>query len=215
MKVTWKELSLGIILGLCIGMIAVGYQQNRELEELEQQLASMVEPVVVEYKPVAVQAMEDIVANYEETEEEIRVGAPYSFLSLDDEYQIYLEERCADLGINFWVAASLMFSESSFDPGCYGDGNTSVGLFQIHDCWWGYFDDECGLDVFIPLDNIEAGLIILKDLMDKFPDDAAAVIMCYKCGEYRGRELMAEGFYLDSVDEILNRAIEWSNRKEP
>lgn len=215
---TWKEISAGIILGLMISIIAIGYRQNKEIEAAEARLAEIAEPIVVEYTvSVAEQAMNDIEEHYHEIEniekEGNKMSAPYDFINLDEDYQIYMEERCADLEINFFLALSLMFSESSFNPEAIGDSGRSVGLFQINECNWERMDYVYGLDVHKPYDNIDAGLRILRELMNDYPDDVAAVIQCYKCGQARGEELMREGIYLSCIEEIVNRAMEWQTKE--
>lgn len=218
MKTTWKEVSLGIILGLGISIVAIGYQQNRELEKAEAKLAQIAEPVIETYTvSVAEQAMEDIEERYHEIEniekEGNKMGAPYDFISLDEDYQIYMEQRCADMEINFFFALSLMFSESSFNPNVIGDNGNSVGLFQINKCNWERMNDTYGLNVFEPYDNIDAGLFIIRELMDDYPDDVTAVVQCYKCGKARGEELMNEEIFLSCIDEIVDRAMEWQTRE--
>lgn len=217
-KCTWKEISAGIIIGLMISILAIGRQQNRELKKAEARLAQITEPVIVEYTvSVAEQAMNDIEENYHEIEniekEGNKMSAPYDFINLDEEYQIYMEERCADLEINFFFALSLMFSESSFNPNVLGDNGNSVGLFQINKINWARMNDTYGLNVFEPIDNIEAGLRIIRELMNDYPDDVAAVVQCYKCGQGRGEELMREGIYLSCIDEIVDRAMEWQTKE--
>ncbi len=146
-----------------------------------------------------------------EAPEEIS-GAPYDFITLDDEYQIVLESLCADLDLDFFTMASLMFSESSFRENAKGDGGNSIGLFQINKCWWDYMFDKHGLDAHDVYDNIEIGCIIYKDLLDKYGSDEKAIQM-YKCGESRGKKLWNEGKKLKSIDGILERAKLWRGEK--
>lgn len=137
-------------------------------------------------------------------------NTPYEFLALDNEYQIYLEERCAEYDLDFFLMASLMFSESSFRPNVAGDNGKSVGLFQINECNWEEMS-EYGLDVFEPMDNIECGLIIFSKLMDKYEDEATAIQM-YKCGEARGKQLLSEGKMLGCIEGIIDRAEKWKEK---
>lgn len=169
------------------------------------------EGMVIEEKKLSVEEMaeRDIQRKYEAwVEAEKSEYAPFDFLSLDDEYQIYMEERCAELGLDFFLAASLMFSESSFRADAVGDNGKSIGFFQINEVNWETMSDKYGLDVFVPLDNIECGLIIFYKLMDKYGDSTTA-IQCYKCGESRGKKLLKEGKVLSSIEGIIERADEW------
>lgn len=213
-----KILTTAFILGLGGTIMAVGYSQTEaRTNDTHEVVAETIEPT----KSFETQVMDDIVARYESEKEEReevkemkKAKAPYNFLSLDDTYQIYLEKRCKELNINFFLAASLMFSESSFKPSAVGDSGNSIGLFQINKCNWERMEYVYGLDVSRPLENIDAGLRIMRELMNDYPDDVAAVIQCYKCGIGRGEELMKEGVYLSCIDEIVNRAIEWQNEAE-
>lgn len=210
------------VIGLAITVLCVGYKQGEK--ELQRQIDAEQVPVhaepITSTKTFEEQVMDDIVARYE-AEKEIeniekegnKMCAPYDFLTLDDTYQIFLEERCAELEINFFLAASLMYSESSFNPGAIGDNGNSIGLFQINKVNWERMQYVYGLDVDRPLENIEAGLRIMRELMNDYPDDVAAVIQCYKCGQGRGEELMREGIYLSCIEEIVNRAIEWQTKE--
>lgn len=169
------------------------------------------EGMVIEEKKLSVEEMaeRDIQRKFDAwVEAEKSEYAPFDFLKLDDEYQIYMEERCAELGLDFFLAASLMFSESSFRADAVGDNGKSIGFFQINECNWETMSDKYGLDVFVPLDNIECGLIIFSKLMDKY-GDATTAIQCYKCGESRGKKLLKEGKVLGSIEGIIERADEW------
>lgn len=218
-----KKVGIVFLVGIAIFITKVGMDQNRELVAAEKALAGIpvVESRLDDQRTIAEQALDDIVAQYQEEPQIViekegnKMSAPYDFIPLDDELQIYMEERCNDMEINFFLAAALMESESSFLTSALGDANIgySVGLFQINNCWWGYMEER-GIDVFQPKGNIDAGLLIMKGLMNDYPDDVAAVIQCYKCGKGRGEELMREGIYLNSIEEIVNRAIEWQTKEE-
>lgn len=210
-----KEISLGAVLALLAVFCREACINDKALAEAEARLASIPEPIVIDHRPVAEEAIDDIIKKYQEEPviENLEVEgnamkAPYRFLPLNDEYQVYMEELCDDMEINFFLAASLMFSESSFNPDAVGDSGRSVGLFQINKCWWKYFETR-GINVHEPLGNIEAGLMILQDLIDKYPDDISAVIQCYKCGESRGQELLEEGIELNCIEPIVNQAMDW------
>lgn len=216
-----RTIGFGFIACLSLVISVTAYRQNKAMIEAEKELAEIpVVESVLDERTVAEQAMDDIVARYQE-EPEIesiekegnKMSAPYSFLPLDDELQIYMEERCTDLEINFFLAASLMESESSFNPEAVGDSGRSVGLFQVNKCWWTYMAEH-GIDVHEPRGNIDAGLRVLRGLMDDYPDDVSAVIQCYKCGQTRGEELMREGIYLSCIEDIVNQAIEWQTKED-
>lgn len=138
--------------------------------------------------------------------------APYPFIPLDDELQIYMESLCADMELDFFLCAALMESESSFREDAISRDGKDIGLFQIRASVWEDYFKEMGLDIYDPRDNIQCGLHIIKKLCDKYPAETA--LQCYKCGESRGLELMEEGIVLTSISTIIDRKEEWQ-RKEP
>lgn len=144
-------------------------------------------------------------------EQDTRKTAPYDCISLDDDLQIYLEERCAEYDLDFFVMASLMFSESSFRKKAVGDNGNSIGLFQINKVWWDVMADK-GLDVNEPMDNIEIGLMIFSEYLGKADGDYEKAIQYYKCGISRGKRLWKEGRKLSSIKTVLDRAEEWRTK---
>lgn len=150
---------------------------------------------------------EDYIAFAESTSE----VKPYDFIPLDDELQLYMIERCNDLGIDFFIAAALMESESTFNVNAVGDSGNSIGLFQINKVWWDTMADS-GIDVHEPKGNIEAGLRIMRELISRYPEDIKMVIQTYKCGISRGEELAAEGIIIGAVDVVLRTAEEFKEK---
>lgn len=148
---------------------------------------------------------------YQDSLEEETGFTPYDFISLKDEYQIYLEQRCAEYDLDFFLMASLMFSESSFRAKAVGDNGKSIGLFQINKVWWNEMADK-GLDVNNPFDNIEIGCIIFREDLDKADGDIEKAIQYYKCGAKRGKRLWNEGKKLSSISGIIDRADDWRNK---
>jgi len=138
--------------------------------------------------------------------------APYTFLSLDEDLQVYMESLCMDMELDFFLCAALMESESSFREDAVSKDGKDIGLFQIRASVWEDYFKEMGLDIYDPRDNIECGLLIIRKLCDKYPEETA--LQCYKCGESRGLQLIDEGIVLSSINNILERRNEWQ-RKEP
>lgn len=135
---------------------------------------------------------------------------PIKELSLDPEMQIYMYEVCEEYGLSFAFAAMMMESESQFNAAAIGDGGESIGYFQINRVNWERMANEYGLDAHDNRDNIKCGVILLSELFEK-QDDAYWVILCYKCGERRGRELYEQQIYTTSqfdCEALCNRAAE-------
>ena len=137
---------------------------------------------------------------------------PYEFIPLREDLQIHLHNLCEEMELDFFLCAALMESESSFIEDAVSKDGKDIGLFQIRASVWEDYFIEKDLDIYEPTENIECGLLILKDLMDKYPVEMA--LQCYKCGESRGIELESFGIRLDVINEIIERQNEWK-RKEP
>lgn len=149
--------------------------------------------------------VEEVLTIEVETEE----FAPYEFISLRDELQIYMETLCADMDLDYFLCAALMESESTFREDVTSKDGKDIGLFQIRASVWEKHFKERGLDIYDSKDNIECGLIIIKDLLDKYPVETA--LQCYKCGETKGLQLLEEGTVIKSVQYILER---WEEYKD-
>ncbi|MBO7357531.1 MAG: transglycosylase SLT domain-containing protein [Lachnospiraceae bacterium] len=168
------------------------------------------EPIVLKEYPLLVRAEPILIEETPTpTSSEFK---PYEFIPLSDDLQIHLNRKCEEMGIDFFLGAALMESESSFIEDAISEDGKDIGLFQIRASVWQKHFEEMDLDIHEPTQNIECGLHILKDLLDKYPVETA--LQCYKCGETRGLELLREGIKLGVVDDILARQKEWQ-RKEP
>lgn len=138
----------------------------------------------------------------------VEMQAPYDTISLDWIYQEYLECECKLYGLNFWMMLALMESESSFRKDAVSSDGMNIGFFQINQINWNRMSTQYGLDVKDPYDNIDCGVLIFKELKEKYPDDVAFQIMAYKAGEAGAARLREQGVTLDCVYTILDRAIE-------
>lgn len=135
---------------------------------------------------------------------------PLNELPLAPDMQLYLYELCEEYNLSFAFAAMVMESETNFDPAAVGDGGESVGYFQINQVNWERMATEYGLDVHDPEDNIKCGVVMLTELFEKY-EDPYMVLLAYKCGERRGRELYEQEIYTTTqfdCEELCNRAIE-------
>lgn len=139
-------------------------------------------------------------------EPHIRPSAPYDFIPLDDELQIYMEERCAEMDLSFFFCCALMQSESSFNKEAISADGKDFGLFQIRKSVWQKVFPE--FDFEDPIDNIDCGLAIISGLFEKY-EDVCIVLQCYKCGETKGLKLIDEGYLLPSIPDILFQQEVW------
>ena len=146
----------------------------------------------------------------EEMEEEPETLKAYDDIPLSEEEQIYMQQICMENNISYEFALALMESESHFDAEAVGDKGESVGYFQINSINWPRMESEYGLNVHDPMDNIAAGILILREKFEKF-EDPYQVIICYKAGDKRGTELYDQQKYKTDdydCDAICSRSTE-------
>lgn len=195
-----KQIKKAAIIVATIMIMAMAWGRTLEAGEVETvSLSTLRQPTELLELPVDLQA--------EETEWQFE---PLSELPLDPEMQIYMYEICEENNLSFAFAAMVMESETNFDPAAVGDGGESVGYFQINEVNWERMATEYGLDVHDPKDNIKCGVIMLRELFEKY-EDPYLVLLAYKCGESRGLDLYEQGVYTTiqfDCEELCNRAIE-------
>lgn len=130
---------------------------------------------------------------------------------LTSEEQLTIQKACYRYNADYRLAFSLLESETHF-IWVRGDlhlKHNAIGYFQISTVNEDRMAEDYGLDIYDEFQNLEAGVVILSELLKMFPDGYAgftqeeAAIMCYKCGCHRGKELMDVGFLLDSIDGII------------
>lgn len=169
-------------------------------------------PVTASYSPVeVVERTEPIKVSIEKPK---RV---YDGVSLPDELIDYVEDRCGELEISPELVFAIMKSESH---GLWVEGDwsedlqryRSIGYFQIRDVNWGRLYDQYGIDCTTRTGNLDAGVVMIKELCDKYGHkDICQIVTSYKCGEYRGEELVSAGIVLDCVDEVMMTYAEYLN----
>lgn len=134
----------------------------------------------------------------------------YEEIPLSQERQYQLLHICNDLNLSPSVALAFIESESGFDENAIGSLG-EVGLMQVNPINFERMMIDYGLHVEdSKLDSMNAGLIILKELIDKY-HELDHVTMCYKCGESRGNELLDSGTRLEVCDTIIERTMYWES----
>lgn len=172
--------------------------------------AGEVEIIALNWQEQPQEAPNTFMVNYIQPSEKEWQFEPLSELPLDPEMQIYMYELCEENNLSFAFAAMVMESETNFNPAAVGDDGESVGYFQINRINWERMATEYGLDVHDPKDNIKCGVVMLTELFEKY-EDPYMVLLAYKCGERRGRELYEQEIYTTAqfdCAELCNRAIE-------
>lgn len=117
----------------------------------------------------------------------------HAFL-LSEEYNVDIE-----------VVYAVMWHESRFiwdvKDNINTNGTRDRGLMQINEVNWKWLSD-IGLDVNDPYDNIECGVYMLSNLMNKY--NTTQALMAYQCGEGRMKQLAKQGYVTDFVYEIMD-----------
>lgn len=134
----------------------------------------------------------------------------YEDVPLTEEEQKLLQKVCDEDDICFEFALAMIESESRFKSDAVGDCGRSVGYFKINKINWPRWAEK-GLDANDPMDNLQIGVHMLKELADKYADPYE-VIICYKAGEGRGKKLYNAGRYKTKqydCEAICSRAAEW------
>ena len=134
-----------------------------------------------------------------EPSEEPEPVSPYPTDEISLSYDLQLEAQAAaeKYGVPLDLLLSVMFHESSFNPGA--TNGTCWGLMQIHNMNFSWLEgllaDDGVCDIqYDPVSNIRAGAYLLGVLYEKYGDWNKA-LMCYNCGEGTAMELWAQGCY--------------------
>lgn len=135
----------------------------------------------------------------EEVEPEIK-GFDIYDIDLEGKYQIKAQELCKEYEVSFPFFLAMCESESTFNDDAEGDKGRSIGLMQINIVNW----DKYGLDARIPYDNLEIGIRMIAELIEKY-GDMDMVVMAYKGGEGAANKWRQEGVRLSICDTIIER----------
>jgi len=122
--------------------------------------------------------------------------------------QLHTQEMCKKYDLDYPLMLGLMEVESSFDE--TADSGWAYGLCQI-----GYINElemaSNGLDIYRTADNIEAGCLILSDLMSRH--SLTESLMAYNMGEYGAEEYWLEDIHENEYSKaVLEAAHKWEIR---
>ena len=104
--------------------------------------------------------------------------------TLSAEYQDYTYEMCEKYGIEdyFNVILSQMYCESGYNPNAVSSARC-YGLMQVGAVHFSKLSNAIGLtNLKDPKQNIEAGVYLMAQLINKY-GDAQAALVCYHRGE--------------------------------
>lgn len=190
-------ITMTIVMVLLMGLLSVA--KTPEADENLKPVPTIRHEVYAKPKPVPMETQEA------KAEERQKVYRYYESIPLSLVSQISMQKWCDEYHVNYGIALAFMESESSFIKDANGDSGNSIGLMQINSPNWYRY----GLDAHITLDNIQIGVRILSELIEKY-GELDAVTMAYKGGEDFADTWIAEGKRLDSAcDQIIELTEKW------
>ena len=135
----------------------------------------------------------------------------YADVPLADELKEYVIQMCEITGVPTELGFAMLMSESN---GKWIEGDwdedmqkyRSIGFFQIRDVNHARLMKEYGIDATTRKGNIEAGITMMAELMRKYPDDLVMQITSYKAGEYKAKEICANGYVIESASQVIEMA---------
>lgn len=121
-------------------------------------------------------------------------------IPLSDELQHTVMELADRYGLCHELILAVIMTESSGRPDMTGDEGDAVGLMQIQPKWYQELISDTGLDVYKPAENVELGIIILRDFIRENDGNLDRALKQYNSGnpDYPG-------------DEYMNKVYEWRN----
>ncbi len=128
------------------------------------------------------------------------VHTPSGSKRLSDEYQDYTYEMCEKYGIKqyYGVILTQMYCESSYNQNAVSR-SSSYGLMQIHSSNFSKLKSSLGLtNIKDPLQNIEAGVYMMADYVEKYGDIQTALV-CYHRGEGAAKKGMRSDSYSSRI----------------
>ena len=119
-------------------------------------------------------------------------------IPLDAEIQWYIYDRCELEDVPFNYAIGCAYAESNFNNDAinYNDnGSVDIGLFQINECNYTWFEDLFGsFDPTDIYDNINGGIHFIKYSM-KFASSPYCYFMVYNLGPTGAKRLWKKDIY--------------------
>ena len=116
-------------------------------------------------------------------------------IPLSYDLQRYIYNRSVVLGLEFELVLALIWRESTFRVEAIAvnrNGTQDSGLMQINDVNRGWLHERYGIyNLFDPFQNIDAGTMILADLLSRYEEPYA--LMAYQFGEGGMRRMVRDG----------------------
>lgn len=114
-------------------------------------------------------------------------------VDLEDDFQIWLQNLCAEYGVDYTVIVAMADVESGFDPHAVGaDGE--LGMWQVMPSTAAEAEEALGrrLDLFDPRDSAEAAVWLMAHYTEEYGGTVYA-LMAYSMGETAARKEIGGG----------------------
>ena len=116
-------------------------------------------------------------------------------IPLSYELQRYIYNRSVQLGLEYELVLALIWRESTFRIEAVGvnrNGTRDTGLMQINDVNREWLNERYGIyNLMDPFQNVDAGTLILADLLSRYSEKYALV--AYQFGESGMRRMVRDG----------------------
>ena len=134
------------------------------------------------------------------------------------EHQVYIYLLCEEKGIEYELILGMIQLESNFDANlvCYNSNKSyDSGYLQINSCREKELKEQGYTDLLDPYQNLEIGINIIADLLNKYEDEVVA-LESYNKGERGYKKNYADkGIYQTAyskrVIEYKNNLLEFGN----
>jgi soluble lytic murein transglycosylase-like protein len=136
---------------------------------------------------------------------------PSEDVPLEPELQAYIYDACETYDVPMPLALALIEHESGFDPWVYSADGRNFGLMQINSINYGWLRGA-GIEPTGYPGNIEAGVLMLGTLLDKYADPHKALV-AYNGGEAGAKRLWDRGIYTSSFSRSVLAAAEQYERE--
>lgn len=160
------------------------------------------------------EAVNPVKIEFVNAEEPIKPATYFDIIPMDAGYQAIFFQALKEYHVGRGFALALLESESTFDVNSIStdaNGITYYGAWQISEVNAYRIQEQYGLDITNPEENLVAGVAILAELIEKYGIEYGSeyVINAYKGGEGAAKEWYEEGYKLPCCDEITGRAQYW------
>lgn len=128
---------------------------------------------------------------------------------LSYELQEVMQDFCEEYGVPYALALAIAEVETHFDPDAVS-GTGDYGLMQINTCNHEWLAEK-GIDVMTHEGNIEAGIYIISQHLEKYGEPELA-LMAYNCGPTGAKRLWDAGTYQTDYSRKVMTAFEhWTS----